>query len=53
MTERKDLCSGLTDDRAILTQGIIDLLRDLPLDRLKALYIKALVTKSMSGKSGK
>lgn len=43
------LCYGLTNDREVLKRELIKLLDDLPLDRLKALYIKALVSVSYKG----
>lgn len=43
------LCYGLTNDREVLKRELIKLLDDLPLERLKALYIKALVSVSHNG----
>lgn len=43
------LCYGLTNDREILKREFIKLLDDLPLERLKALYIKALVAVAYNG----
>ena len=36
---------SIMDDREILKKELIKILNDIPLERLKALYIKALIAK--------
>lgn len=43
----ENLCCALTNDRELLKRGIMDLLDEIPLERVKALYIKALIAKSL------
>jgi hypothetical protein len=38
--------TGMKDDREILKRELMKLLDEIPLERLKALYIKALVASS-------
>lgn len=47
MENNEKLCCGLTDDREILKAEVLKLLDEIPLERVKALYIKALTAKSL------
>lgn len=48
MKNDEEKMNGLTSDREILKDEIMKLLDEIPLDRLKALYIKALVAKTLN-----
>lgn len=47
MGNNEGLQCGLTNDRDILKREIMKLLDDIPIERVKALYIKALAAKSL------
>lgn len=45
--EIKELLFGIPNDQEILKTELLKLLDEIPLERVKALYIKALVAKSL------
>lgn len=47
MENMENMCRCLTDDREVLKAEILKLLDEIPLERVKALYIKALTAKSL------
>lgn len=48
MENDERLCCCLTSDREILKEEIAKLLDEIPLERVKALYIKALTAKTLT-----
>lgn len=47
MENHENMCCCLTNDRESLKAEIMKLLDEIPLERVKALYIKALTAKSL------
>lgn len=47
MENNENMCYCLTDDREALKAEILKLLDEIPLERVKALYMKALTAKSL------
>lgn len=47
MENKEKMCCCLTDEREVLKVEILKLLDEIPLERVKALYIKALTAKSL------
>lgn len=47
MENKEEMHRCLTDDRELLKAEILKLLDEIPLERVKALYIKALTAKSL------